>query len=146
MSKQLGFDFFEVEPKQLELEGVRTKACKCCGKTYPETEQYFRPVQKNKTGEYSWYMAICKECQKTANRVVKQLKKTAPPMPDYCECCGEHKSKYRHSGLQLDHDHKTGEFRGWLCGACNRAIGGLGDDIQGVLKALAYLKRHYEKD
>jgi len=41
----------------------------------------------------------------------------------------------------LDHCHTTQEFRGWLCSDCNVAIGKLGDDTQGVLKALDYLER-----
>jgi hypothetical protein len=43
--------------------------------------------------------------------------------------------------MQLDHDHLTREFRGWLCGACNRGIGLLGDDVNGLRRALAYLER-----
>jgi len=25
--------------------------------------------------------------------------------------------------INLDHNHSTGRFRGWLCAGCNRAIG-----------------------
>jgi hypothetical protein len=39
-----------------------------------------------------------------------------------------------------DHCHKTGAFRGWLCFLCNRAIGLLGDDVQRLIAATAYLK------
>lgn len=34
-----------------------------------------------------------------------------------CELCGVVKN------LQLDHDHETGEIRGWLCNRCNIALG-----------------------
>ena len=41
---------------------------------------------------------------------------------------------------QLDHTHDgSNTFRGWLCASCNRGIGGLGDDVAGVLNALVYL-------
>jgi hypothetical protein len=43
--------------------------------------------------------------------------------------------------MHLDHDHVTGKFRGWLCGACNRGIGMLGDNLAGVMRAAAYLQR-----
>lgn len=42
--------------------------------------------------------------------------------------------------LHLDHDHKTGQFRGWLCRACNLAIGHLKDDPLLCERAAAYLK------
>lgn len=60
------------------------------------------------------------------------------PEPDACEACA------RPGKLCLDHDHTTGEFRGWLCAYCNRGIGQLGDNTRGVAKALAYLKRFDE--
>jgi hypothetical protein len=59
--------------------------------------------------------------------------------PEHCECCGRKmgEGKQKH----LDHDHVTGAFRGWLCNRCNLGIGMLGDCLEGVLKAVAYLKR-----
>ena len=149
MSEQLGFDFFEIEPKQLELDGVRTKECKTCGVVKPETAEYFVRTLTNKRkdgGSTDFFHGSCKDCTNQSARDKARLHKIAPPMPDHCECCGSHKSKHKEGKLHLDHDWKTGEFRGWICCACNRGIGNLGDDIQGVLAALEYLKRHYEKD
>lgn len=59
------------------------------------------------------------------------------PRPERCECCNRPPEKKR--TLHLDHDHKTGAFRGWLCHHCNTGIGLLGDDALGVRFALAYL-------
>jgi len=42
--------------------------------------------------------------------------------------------------LGVDHDHVTKEVRGILCFRCNTAIGKLGDDEAGVLRALEYLR------
>ena len=42
----------------------------------------------------------------------------------------------------LDHDHLTGEFRGWLCNKCNSALGWFKDDPKIISKALDYLKEH----
>jgi hypothetical protein len=58
------------------------------------------------------------------------------PCPKQCESCGRVPVKM---GLHLDHCHVTGKFRGWLCGNCNSAIGKLGDNIDGVYRAVAYL-------
>lgn len=52
-----------------------------------------------------------------------------------CELCGDTKS------IVFDHDHETDTFRGWLCNACNRSIGVLGDGVPGLMKALNYLIR-----
>lgn len=68
---------------------------------------------------------------------VMNMPQPTRPEPEWCECCGRISEKTLH----LDHDHKTGSFRGWICGPCNHALGLLGDDRDGVLKALAYLAR-----
>jgi hypothetical protein len=60
------------------------------------------------------------------------------PAPTLCECCGEAPNTRT---LHLDHCHITGAFRGWLCMRCNTAIGKLGDQLDGVLRAVRYLER-----
>ena len=59
-----------------------------------------------------------------------------PPRPEACQCCGK-TSPY---ALQLDHDHITGAFRGWICKSCNMGLGKLGDDSAGIARAAAYLR------
>ena len=53
----------------------------------------------------------------------------------FCACCGEMPDKM----LVVDHCHETGEIRGLLCHKCNTGIGQLGDNIEGLRKALKYL-------
>lgn len=43
------------------------------------------------------------------------------------------------SAACIDHNHTTGNIRGLLCGACNRAIGLLQDDKDVVYSAYEYL-------
>ncbi len=40
----------------------------------------------------------------------------------------------------VDHDHKTGTFRGLLCSRCNTAIGLFRDSKSNLLSAVAYLE------
>lgn len=61
------------------------------------------------------------------------------PEPDTCECCGGPPTGK--GSLHLDHDAVSGKFRGWLCSKCNQALGLLGDNLSGVLDAVAYLER-----
>jgi hypothetical protein len=41
--------------------------------------------------------------------------------------------------LSADHCHKTGSFRGWLCGTCNAALGFFNDSVELLEKAILYL-------
>ena len=42
--------------------------------------------------------------------------------------------------INVDHDHVTGKVRGVLCMPCNTGIGLLGDSIEGLERAVDYLK------
>ncbi len=58
------------------------------------------------------------------------------PCPEICERPG-----CTRKAVCLDHDHKTGKFRGWLCRPDNMALGALGDGIAGVEGIRDYLLR-----
>ena len=44
------------------------------------------------------------------------------------------------NGEHVDHCHETGRVRGLLCGACNGALGKLGDNVASIQRVLEYLK------
>jgi hypothetical protein len=64
-----------------------------------------------------------------------------------CAICGADSNDTvngKKTRLAVDHDHKTGEIRGLLCGNCNRGIGNLQDSINFLQKAIDYLKNHQQ--
>ena len=100
------------------------------------------------------YGNVCKECINASKKITNRLKKETPyPSDDYlCPICNisleglknkidiDNKSRNRAIWV-LDHDHDSGEFRGWLCNVCNSALGWLEDDINYVRRALNYLEK-----
>lgn len=46
----------------------------------------------------------------------------------------------RIKALAVDHDHGTGAVRGLLCQNCNKGIGNLGDNVDTLIAAAAYLE------
>lgn len=55
-----------------------------------------------------------------------------------CAICGKHQDNCSRQ-LSADHCHSTGKVRGLLCFDCNSAIGRLGDNYEGVMRAANYL-------
>ena len=105
-----------------------TKICKICGQ-----EKYLLDFHKNGT----WTRPECKQCNLEQQKIYSKLKKEypTPEVGTPCYCCGKTSEK-----LQLDHDHNKITYRGWLCSNCNTGIGKLGDNIEGVQKAVDYLE------
>lgn len=81
--------------------------------------------------------ARAKQPEQRARSRARKLPAPTRPEPDFCELCG----KASTISLCLDHDHVTNKFRGWLCHICNTGLGKLGDSIESLERALAYLKR-----
>lgn len=80
-----------------------------------------------------------------ANKISKNEKllisMSGRPRPDICEVCeGSSPRKDGTRRIVFDHDHATGQFRGWLCNRCNVVLGFLQDDVLVIEKLLNYLK------
>lgn len=99
-------------------------------------------VVRNRDRHRDTYM-VQPEVIRERNRKWKYASKGLVPtraMPAACELCERPRGALRR-GLCLDHCHKTGKFRGWLCGNCNTGIGKLGDNAEGLKRALRYLEQ-----
>ena len=123
--------FDDIESIQ-EIDGEK-QVCKICKKEkhvslFPKHRQFKTRLDNR-----------CKACIKKQSQLRSDLRsKYQILMDDVCDCCGNTSNK----SLVLDHDHTTNAFRGWICEPCNHGIGKLGDNIEGVEKALNYLRRH----
>jgi hypothetical protein len=54
-----------------------------------------------------------------------------------CEICGETKF------LVVDHCHTSSVVRGLLCQQCNSVLGYAKDNVETLLNAVSYLRKHY---
>src|SRR5687768_10582964 len=54
--------------------------------------------------------------------------------PNHCLACGQEGPVF------VDHDHKTGQFRGWLCHDCNAALGRVHDSLERLEMLKGYLE------
>lgn len=57
-----------------------------------------------------------------------------------CAICKTQRPKYGHNRLAVDHCHKSGKFRALLCTECNTAIGMIGENIETMNNAIAYMQ------
>jgi hypothetical protein len=74
----------------------------------------------------------------------KRIRLAGRPKPDACDVCGSNE-KYKHIGICFDHDHLTGQFRGWLCAKCNLALGLVDDSPERLKKLAEYLENFHAK-
>lgn len=109
------------------------RCCLSCKQSLDDS--HFYVAVRTKTKDFR--RTTCKSCKiqhvTASRRLRKQHKQTAT----CCALCGRGDRR-----LELDHDHESGRFRGWLCSPCNRGLGLLGDDLSGVERARMYLIRN----
>lgn len=92
----------------------------------------------------------CIECTKLISKGKSEAKKKAKelgisyiaPEGTLCGICNKPESKG--NCIVFDHCHKKNIFRGYCCNSCNRSLGVLGDDIDGILRVLNYLLKNEE--
>lgn len=80
--------------------------------------------------------ARSREVQIRSKRKAMGIPDATRPQPERCELCNRIPKTWH-----LDHCHMTGKFRGWLCNRCNLSLRHLGDCIEGLELAIAYLRR-----
>ena len=124
---------------------MQTKECRICGIKKPLLDFHKCSNEKIINGKVypARYRSECKQCRRVGGKAHSSAAKKImdkdgikrPSLGTPCDNCGKTDQK-----LIFDHCHETGKFRGWLCYQCNTAIGNLGDNIEGLTRALNYLK------
>ena len=128
---------------------IPTRVCRVCSLVSEDLTKFV----KNKEGKYG-FRNLCLQCVKIQNNAHPKQKdwktnhqtkkrygitledyKNAMASNNCCEICG------KTSDLCYDHCHDTMKFRGVLCRGCNRSLGQLGDNAEGIQKVLAYLTK-----
>ena len=122
-------------------EEFESKVCIKCGEEKLLTDYGIR----NNRNEYR---NDCKKCQSQVGKEVKLLEKNHPYPDDghQCPMCLRTKDQLSHLFRDrrvwvLDHDHKTKQFRGWICNTCNTGLSRFGDDIETLQRAIVYLRK-----
>jgi hypothetical protein len=124
---------FEWNDATETFSGITGKVCIKCNEWKP-VAQYSKHA-----GHRDGLDGRCNPCRNEHTILRNKLRSSAPPKTLTCECCGKTYDESRH--ICLDHCHVTNTFRGWICTQCNTGIGSLGDNEEGLLKALDYLRK-----
>lgn len=117
------------------------------GKTCSKCKQFLPLDSFNFASGGNYLRAECRKCNNEMQKVRKELRAIhgMPPKGYHCPICKKNEEQVKGTGNTrngswvLDHCHETGEFRGWLCHKCNRALGGFDDDTSVLQNAIAYL-------
>ena len=123
---------------------------KICNRCFILKEDYvdFEPNQNDKQGR-STTRPTCKDCRVNIDGVNMPASEKARmerirPKPYQlftCPICGKVSIPFVTANLVIDHNHKTGKARGYLCDSCNTGLGRFKDDIATIEKAVEYLKQ-----
>jgi hypothetical protein len=121
------------------------KRCNRCG--IVKHEESFAKNQYRKNNVIV-RRAYCKDCGKKIKPISTKLRKAyveKNPKPEMgvdfkCPVCTRITTPWHKNQICLDHNHETGEIRGWLCGDCNASMGRLGDNVTTLERAIKWIK------
>ena len=121
-----------------------TKICSIC--QVRKSIFKFEKNQRTISGKVS-RRGGCKECRKHKKPIPtgkknEYIKINPPPNIGenfHCPVCERNMIKQYSNQVVLDHNHKTGEIRGWICRDCNSAIGMLGESTSILKRCIKWL-------
>jgi len=122
-----------------EENSVDTKKCRRCDET--KDIENFEINRKFASGGIA-RRAYCKSCQKKQKSISGKKYYSKKPETLICPTCGD-TVKGNHN-IVLDHNHKTGTIRGYICDNCNSGMGRAKDDVQILQNWIEWLKKDLE--
>lgn len=118
--------------------------CRSCVKEY-EAKRWASEKFRESRREYQSERFSTSESYRKSKRNQRMKKRYGITISEYeermalqegkCAICNESPKR----SLHVDHCHISGNFRGLLCGSCNRAIGLMQDDPERLQSAIEYL-------
>lgn len=148
-ARQQGTAKFSTPELEYEWASTQFKDCSKCGESKRLVDYNGNTSGRDAFDRdgYRLRRPECTDCTRTANRGKDEAKKLAKsmgiaykaPPGTPCAIC-----RRTDKPMVFDHCHKNNVFRGYLCDPCNRSLGVLGDDIEGLLRCINYLQ-HTEK-
>jgi len=138
------------EEEESKHSSITIKKCSKC-----KEEKFLNCFNTNTSGRdgftakgYRHRRPECSVCTKSAGQGMKVAKRIAKtnkiaykaPEGTPCSICGKTDRR-----MVFDHCHEKEVFRGYLCDPCNRSMGVLGDNIEGLLRCINYLQSTEQK-
>jgi hypothetical protein len=111
--------------------GKRHSQCKAC------RNAYFRDYYNNAPNAKEKQLARVRKTRLVLYGMTEEdYQKLFRRSEGLCEICR------KKPATTVDHDHLTGKVRGLLCSVCNLGLGQLGDTVESLEAALAYLRKN----
>lgn len=135
---------FEIFNVKKTGDSFPKKICNICHKLL-STKEFAK--NQNAKNNRSVRRPSCQKCRKqlegmdaTPKAKLKWLKNKPQNEPFECPICAKRTIAGITSKVVLDHDHRSGKIRGWVCDSCNTGIGRFKDDKELIKRAIKFLK------
>lgn len=137
---------FEILDVNKTGDSFPKKICNICHKLINTAE--FAKNQNAKNNR-SVRRPSCKKCRKQlegvdAKRTVKNKWLKNKPMNEAFKCpiCLKRTIAGITSKVVLEHNHRSGKVRGWVCDSCNTGIGRFKDDTKILKRAIKFIEQN----
>ena len=121
------------------------KICNICHKLLNATEFAKNQNAKN---NMSVRRPSCRSCRKHLEGIdvtPKEKSKWQANKPNnepfQCPICSKRTIAGVTSKVVLEHDHRSGKVRGWVCDSCNTGIGRFKDDTELLKRAIRFIEK-----